>query len=86
MQIRISYSPYPYEIGTVREVPDDEARLLIREGRAVEWYGEDAPPETTSAVPAYDVGRPLGSGATTFVNTTGQPEQVTKPPKAKPTE
>jgi hypothetical protein len=34
-KIRISYSPDNSQIGTVREVEDDEARTMVREGRGV---------------------------------------------------
>jgi hypothetical protein len=33
-QIRISYSPDLSQIGTVRELEDDEAAVLVNEGRA----------------------------------------------------
>jgi hypothetical protein len=52
MRVRISYSPRPWEIGTVRDMPDDEARLLIREGRARpadDGPDDEVPPITVRA-------------------------------------
>lgn len=35
MHVKITYSPNLSEIGTVKELPDDEARILIDSARAV---------------------------------------------------
>lgn len=54
MKVRISYSRNKYDIGRVMDLPDDEAKLLIREGRARPWYGYDEPatPPVTTVAPA----------------------------------
>ena len=82
MKVRISYSPNLYDIGTVKDLPDDEAKALIREGRAVEVYGDAEPDPNRSAT--YDNSGRLLPGATTVVNTTGQPERATRQPATPP--
>lgn len=42
--VEITYSPQPWDVGQIIEIPADEARLLIREGRAREHY-PDTPVE-----------------------------------------
>ena len=45
MKVRITYSANLDEIGTVREVDADEARILLRESRAVAYDpADDADP------------------------------------------
>ena len=56
MRVQITYSKDKWDVGKVRQMPSDEARLLIREGRAKAYDGavdEDgyANPVTT-VVPA----------------------------------
>lgn len=48
--VEITYSPQRYDVGTIRTLPADEARLLIREGRARRHYGP-AEGSTAGAVP-----------------------------------
>lgn len=81
MRVEIRYSPQLWEIGTVRELPDGEARLLIREGRAVEVYDDETPPAS-----GYDQRGALPTGLATVRNTTGKPIPVVEPAKATPTE
>lgn len=50
--IRISYDPDLSKIGTIQDVPADEARLLVRRGRAT--YVNAEPPPAASG-PADDV-------------------------------
>lgn len=39
MRVQITYSKDKWDVGKVRELPSDEARLLIREGRAKAYDG-----------------------------------------------
>lgn len=51
MKVRISYSPVLKEIGTIRDVPDDEAKVMIREGRAVAYTAEMAEQDARRPTP-----------------------------------
>lgn len=52
MKVKITYSPNLDEIGQVKDLDVDEARVLIRASRAVAYNGDDASdsPETVDAL------------------------------------
>ena len=71
VKVVVAYSPKLDEIGTVKEMSPDEARVAIRQGRVRKWVeGEDenpdvgsTPEETAAAadVPQPDVVAPSGT-------------------------
>jgi hypothetical protein len=50
--VRISYDPDLSKIGTIQDVPADEARLLVRRGRATYVRDEARPIGGEHAIPA----------------------------------
>lgn len=64
MQVTITYSPDPTKVGTTVDVPDDEAKRLIDEGRAVRaGIGQDpVAAEVEAGGPAARAVRRVGGG------------------------
>lgn len=80
--VEITYSPQPWEIGEIKELPRDAAQLLIREGRAKRHHG---PVPDPAIAPRTTVVPPAQSSPARQVEASETPASATAPAKTSTT-